>query len=730
MEPVFIASGILLVVLVIVSYYVTNGIGTMGAPMRQFALFLMNKAPVGLVDLFKDEPGSGSRTWMKYGTGWFLLAVICGFIGIWHKYDPTALDSLASIGWSYDDGSALADFTNSVMGIAFTYLLVGGCLVAVSRVGEKRLASEANASMVAVLYTASMSFSLILIPIIFRFVDLTDEQSIRDLITLMTTYVVSSLLFIALLMNVLATYSTRGEGTSSVTAWFLIMAIVARLIGSLYHVLGEVTDNTQMVWLSERVLDGWVPLALMFALAYHVIPHSAKAPVWSASLLNANMVLLFVTVPPFFMTEANAGELLQNVGALLLTFSMLPIFAGSINLLITASANSGNVLKNPGSLAATLAMFLLPIFAVGGYFTGMDTLTGTDKMLTMSTTIDDGFMFTVGGLMMLSAIFSSYPLAAGKKLADSSRGSMAAWFMMFGGLAATITMLIGDFTEKAVIDSGIEDAVASTSGFYLTAAALFYLVAIAVVLSTLVLIRTGTSSQKLTEVASAESDVETYTLVEGTTTTIQQLIGRGVGVNTTLVVGDTVDDEGGSTVIAVSASLYNDEVTEFPEEATEDVVEVDDKGPDKQLVMLVDYLKKTNQSVFEFFKSIDLDDSGNIDGFEFQQALKTSDVGDYPPWELDGLLSAIDLDNDGKINLPELDIALAQIAAKYAPSEQDEAPEEAPHEEADSENSDATSHTEASLAKLKKAELIEIAKDLGVSTSGTKSDLTSAILNA
>ena len=730
MEPVFIASGILLVVLVIVSYYVTNGIGTMGAPMRQFALFLMNKAPVGLVDLFKDEPGSGSRTWMKYGTGWFLLAVICGFIGIWHKYDPTALDSLASIGWSYDDGSALADFTNSVMGIAFTYLLVGGCLVAVSRVGEKRLASEANASMVAVLYTASMSFSLILIPIIFRFVDLTDEQSIRDLITLMTTYVVSSLLFIALLMNVLATYSTRGEGTSSVTAWFLIMAIVARLIGSLYHVLGEVTDNTQMVWLSERVLDGWVPLALMFALAYHVIPHSAKAPVWSASLLNANMVLLFVTVPPFFMTEANAGELLQNVGALLLTFSMLPIFAGSINLLVTASANSGNVLKNPGSLAATLAMFLLPIFAVGGYFTGMDTLTGTDKMLTMSTTIDDGFMFTVGGLMMLSAIFSSYPLAAGKKLADSSRGSMAAWFMMFGGLAATITMLMGDFTEKAVIDSGIEDAVASTSGFYLTAAALFYLVAIAVVLSTLVLIRTGTSSQKLKEVASAESDVETYTLVEGTTTTIQQLIGRGVGVNTTLVVGDTVDDEGGSTVIAVSASLYNDEVTEFPEEATEDALEVDDKGPDKQLVMLVDYLKKTNQSVFEFFKSIDLDDSGNIDGFEFQQALKTSDVGDYPPWELDGLLSAIDLDNDGKINLPELDIALAQIAAKYAPSEQDESPEEAPHEEADSEESDAASHTEASLAKLKKAELIEIAKDLGVSTSGTKSDLTSAILNA
>ena len=549
MEPVFISATILLTILIIVSYYVTNGIGTMGAPMRQFALFLMNKAPVGLVDLFKDEPGSGSRTWIKYGTGWFLLAAICGFIGIWHKYDPTALDSLASIGWSYDDGSALSDFTSSVMGIAFTYLLVGGCLVAVSRAANNRLASEANASMVAVLYTASMAFSLILIPIIFRFVDITDEQSIRDLITLMTTYVVSSLLFAALLMNVLATYSTRGEGTYSITAWFLIMAIVARLVGSMYHLIGEATDNSQMVWLSERVLDGWVPLALMFALAYHVIPHAAKAPVWSGSLLNANMVLLFVTVPPFFMTEANAGELLQNVGALLLTFSMLPLFAGSINLLATVSANSGNVLKNPGALSATLAMFLLPIFAVGSYFTGMDTLTGTDKMLTMSTTIDDGFMFTVGGLMMLSAIFSSYPLAASRKLADSSRGNMATWFMIFGGLTATITMLIGDFTEKAVLDSGIEDVVASTSGFYLTAAAMFYLVPISVVMATLVLIRTGTSSQKLEDLTTTESDVETYTLVDGTTTTIQQLIGRGVGLNTTLVIGDTVDDEGAQLLL-------------------------------------------------------------------------------------------------------------------------------------------------------------------------------------
>ena len=76
----------------------------------------------------------------------------------------------------------------------------------------------------------------------------------------MVNYVVSSLLFAALLMNVLATYSIRGEGTSSVSAWFLIMAIISKLIASIYHLIGEASDTTQLVWMSDRILESWVPL--------------------------------------------------------------------------------------------------------------------------------------------------------------------------------------------------------------------------------------------------------------------------------------------------------------------------------------------------------------------------------------------------------------------------------------------------------------------------------------
>ena len=724
MEPVFIAAVIMVGALVTTSYFVTNGVGTMGAPLRQLALFLMNKAPVGLVDLFKDNPGSGSRTWMKYGIVWFLLALVSGFLGIWHNYDPSALDSLASIGWSYDDGSALADFTASTFNLAFTYLVVGGCLVAVSRSANNRLASEANASMVAVLYTASMAFSLILIPIIFNFTDIADEESIRDLISTMVNYVVSSLLFAALLMNVLATYSIRGEGTSSVSAWFLIMAIISKLIASIYHLIGEASDTTQLVWMSDRILESWVPLALIFALAYHVIPYATKTPIWSGSLLNASMVLLFITVPPFFMDSADAGDFLQNIGALLMTFALLPILATSFNLIATASSNSSGVLKNPGAFSASMAMVLMPIFAIGSYFTGMDTFTGTDKMGTMAATIDNGFMYTVGGLMMLSAVFTSYPLASGNKLSEPSRANLATWFFVVGGLASTITMLIGDFTEKAVRESGVEDIVASNSGFYLVAAALFYLLPIGAILATLVLIRTGTSSDKIEEIDTQSSDIDTYTMVEGTTTSIQELLGRGVGVNTRLVVGESHEDDGGSTIIAVSASLHNDEVTEFPEEEVEEdeATEEESKGPAKELVMLLDYLKQSDQTVFEFFRSIDLDDSGSIDCYEFQQALAKTDAGEYPPWEIEGLVAAIDLDKDGKINLPELDISLARIASQMLPDETDSETQEA--EESDSIPS------ESELKKMKKAELVELAESLGVSADGTKSDIIDAILNA
>jgi hypothetical protein len=553
----------------------------------------------------------------------------------------------------------LTDYTNVFFHTALNYMLIGGALVAVSRTAKGRLASEKSATMVALLLTVS-TVAYLLLPALLSFVTLDNEAALIETITDVSSLVVGSLLHAAILINVLITIANRTSDTITPTTWFLTLALVAKIVAGFMAFLGELGDSTQTVWMAEHVLTGWVPLALIFGLAYHIIPYTTGTPVWSESMLKVNLTLLFVTVPPFFMTAATSAELLQNVGAILLTLGMLPLLAGSINLLITAKANAAAVVKSPGAFAATGAMLLLPLYTVGGYFTSMDVFVGLGNLGTMSTTVDQGFMYTVGGLMMLASIFTAYPLAAGKQLASASNAQLAVWFTIIGGLTSTIVRLMGDFTTQAVSNSGVEDAVASTGGFLLVSSAMFYLCAIAAIMATQVMIRTGTRGNPDAVATGAVSDINAYTLVEGTTT-IRTLIGRGVGVDTQLNIGHT-EDESGATIIAVGAHLHNDEVTEFPD---------DGKETPEELVMLADYLASSGQSIFQFFQSIDLDDSGTVDGFEFQRALKSADIANLPPWEMGALLEAVDLDGDGKINLPELDIALTTIRTKQGSNEEE-----------------------------------------------------------
>ena len=648
METIFIVGGFMIAVLFALSQSLAKGAGTVGPALQSIGLFILRKNPPGLVDIFDDKDGSGSRTWMNFGMLWLVLASVLGFLAGWHNYDPTALDSLASVGWSYDDGSALREATINLLSLALLYGLVGSAMVAAARNSNGRLASEANASMVAVLLSGVVVLTYLL-PFVFGFLDVdTSENPVRTVLLSLETLVMG-MLMIPVLINVLITVAQRGDQELQTSAWFLIVGLTAYILSMMYMFFGELADATQTVWFAERVALGWVPLALMFAVGYHVIPMAAKQPIWSASMRTASMFLLFVTIPPFFMTEASAGNFVTNLGAILLTLGVLPIFAASINLLMTAGSGLSAVVKHPGAMAGTMAFLVLPFFAVGGYFTAMDTFVGTGELGEMAHAINMGMLFTAGSLLMLAGVFSNYPLAIGKPLATPSTGNLAAWMVMVGGVASTIVYLTGEFTKNAVASSNIEDVVADSGSFYLTGAGLFYLVGIGTILATMVTIRTGISATGRSIESQVTTDVATYTMLPGSSTTIRALIGRGVGVDTELVVSNVEENDGGSTVIAVDAALHNDEITEFPPTTAGALVE------------FVQYLVDTKQSVFDLFRSMDLDDSGKIDSREFLAALEASNISALSSIEAAELVESMDLDGDGELNLPELDIAIAQI---------------------------------------------------------------------
>ncbi len=109
----------------------------------------------------------------------------------------------------------------------------------------------------------------------------------------------------------------------------------------------------------------------------------------------------------------------------------------------------------------------------------------------------------------------------------------------------------------------------------------------------------------------------------------------------------------------ISIEEYVDDHHGHEEEHDEEVL-------NKELVMLSNHLESSGQSVFQFFKSMDLDDSGELEFKEIEAALKTAKIQDLPPWNLAKFLAAIDLNRDGRINLPELDIALSGIRSSLS----------------------------------------------------------------
>jgi hypothetical protein len=716
MSEAFTTAIILLATFLLFTHYIQKGLGGMSAPLRQFGMFLLTKAAGPATDMFQDKEGSGAKTWMQTGVFWLILAGIGGFLSAWHSYDASGLDSLSSIGWAYDDGSALAYFNEVAMTTAIFAILLGGAFVAHSRTTGKPLASEANASMIAMAWTGQALLGLVLCI-------LDHWDWITYGATQMALYgLVSALLVTSLLVNSLITLGNRGKSPISVPSWFLLLALLTLLFSRVGVAFGELLGWTGTVWIADIMASGWVPLALMFAVGYHVLSHVTSQPIWSGSLTKGSMFLLFITIPPFFLSEStHADSFTQSIGAILVTIGLFPVFAASTNMIATIRGNAGAVIDSPGATAAAAGALLLPLFALLGYFTGLNVMVGDGSMATAAETVNSAFLYVIGGLFALAALFHSYPLVAGKSLTGSA--GAASWMVIAGGLLSTVLFLMSDWSENALIEAGVEDTSTSLSGFALTGAFAFYGVVIGFIIAGNCVVKTLLFGDNKAVNTSNTSDISAYNMVEGTTT-IRELFGRGVGIDTTLVIGESEEDvTGGSTIIAVSSELHNDEIDEFPIDFDED------------LVTLTKWLCGRGTTTAQFFSWADVDNSGEIDLFEFSNALRVADIADLPPWDIGKLVAVMDINSDGKINLPELDIALLNIrntlGIEFIPYEEEAEAEDEDEDEDEVEVEEVTeAPSEADLKKMKKPELVELAKSMDLDSKGTKAVLIERITQA
>jgi len=746
---ILFSLAILYVAMIVLSHKAVNGMGEKRKTMRHLTVFMLDKAPAGVIDFFSKKEGSGSRTWIIHGALWATVAATIGFLNIWLKYDAQALDSFSSIGWKYN-ADVMSGFSETSLIFGFLFMtFIGSSLHILPRANGGKLASEANASLMAFAWSGILFFSLIILPLLLKLELLGDRTDLQLLFFPAAIQMAMAMILGALLLNLLLALGERTPGTSlSASTWFILLAftsviwafiirgsflalfgnaIQASLIGDISSYQQLISgDASSVVWMADRIVTGWFPLAMMLAVAYHVIPSISGSPIWSRSLSVVSFTTLFISVPVLMMSDvALADDTFLSVAAVLVVLGLVPLLASSSNLIATMQGRWEKVLASPGGAASASAVLLLPIVALMGFFSSLDEINGAHNMGGVQATVDHGLLWLVGGLMALAVWGKLFPEVIGRRLSSRSKARWAFWLFLTGGLGSTISMLMADFVSISMTDAGVEDVSNHLGGYYLTSAALFYALVMGTFVAAVNLISTLFSDEVVADATPISSGMDSFELQPGSTS-IRDLVSKGVGVDTVIIINAaSEEDEEDSTEVGVSAALHTDGGVVMPKAEPVKAAPVKAAPVDaladfqSELIDLARWLKSSGTTTIDLFMKMDLDSDGTLSPFEIREGLASLDIVDLPPWDVEKLVSSMDLDGDGKINIPELDIHMMRIMNSLSAEDDDK--------DSVAEAEENTPLDEDSLSSLKKAELVVLAEERGISSKGNKSDIISRL---
>ena len=750
---IFFSLAILYVAMIVLSHKAVNGMGEMRKTMRHLTVFMLDKAPAGVIDFFSKKEGSGSRTWIIHGALWATVAATISFLNIWLKYDAQALDSFSSIGWKYN-ADVMSGFSETTLMFGFLFMtFIGSSLHILPRANGGKLASEANASLMAFAWSGILFSILIILPLLLKFEVLGDRTDLQLLFIPAAIQMAMAMILGALLLNLLLALGERTPSTSlSASTWFILLAFTSviwafiirgsflALCGNAIQLslIGDISsyqqlisgDASSVVWMADRIVTGWFPLAMMLAVAYHVIPSISGSPIWSRSLSVVSFTTLFISVPVLMMSDvALADDTFLSVAAVLVVLGLVPLLASSSNLIATMQGRWEKVLASPGGAASASAVLLLPIVALMGFFSSLDEINGAHNMGGVQATVDHGLLWLVGGLMALAVWGKLFPEVIGRRLSSRSKARWAFWLFLTGGLGSTISMLMADFVSISMTDAGVEDVSSHLGGYYLTSAALFYALVMGTFVAAVNLISTLFSDEVVADAAPVSSGMDSFELQPGMTS-IRDLASKGVGVDTLIIINaaSEEDEEEDSTEVGVSAALHTDGGVVMPKAEPVKAAPVDALAAfQPELIDLARWLKSSGTTTIDLFMKMDLDSDGTISPFEIREGLASLDIVDLPPWDVEKLVTSMDLDGDGKISIPELDIHMMRIMNSLSAGDDDKDSVDEAEEDDDKDSTDEVVENipldEASLSSMKKAELVVLAEDRGISPKGNKSDI-------
>ena len=90
------------------------------------------------------------------------------------------------------------------------------------------------------------------------------------------------------------------------------------------------------------------------------------------------------------------------------------------------------------------------------------------------------------------------------------------------------------------------------------------------------------------------------------------------------------------------------------ESEEEELAPMDQESADGIMLEIGRNLNESNTTIDALFEGFDVDESGELDHYEFAEGLKTLDLADLPPHEIDRIVKFLDKDDNGKIDLNEL----------------------------------------------------------------------------